>query len=434
MRVLHVPFGYFPEAVGGTEVYVADLCEALSLLAGVESLVAAPSAAAGVSSYQGVPVMRYAVSRSLNADQMYGEGDAAAASELVKIVYEKKPQLVHFHAYSPGVPVAAARGIKALGLPMVYTYHTPTATCARGTLLRNGIGHCDGEMKPLRCAGCMLQGLGVPTALAYTAAAASALLAPFTNGAGVKWRSYPLQHQRIDSVRKWLGLMDRVIALGAWGRELLLRNGVPAEKLRVVRHGVPVPKAPIQRTVTDRDSLRLLFLGRADPTKGLDVLLAALRLIPDAKLELRLHTIAQAGGDAYQRRIQQMCEADSRVQLLPPVKREEVYTVLSQADALLVPSLWYETGPLVMLEAFQSGVPVIGSGWGGIAEWVEHGVNGLLVHELTAEAWARQLSQLVDEPALLDKLRSGVRPPRSTTAVASEVLSVYQELLPLPLV
>ncbi len=113
-----------------------------------------------------------------------------------------------------------------------------------------------------------------------------------------------------------------------------------------------------------------------------------------------------------------------------PVKSSEVIETLAGYDGFLVPSQWMETGPLVVLEAFAAGVPVVGSDLGGIAEWVTHERDGLLVTENSASGWAQALRRLVNEPGLLPKLRAGIRPPRSMREVAEEVRAVYEELLP----
>lgn len=114
-----------------------------------------------------------------------------------------------------------------------------------------------------------------------------------------------------------------------------------------------------------------------------------------------------------------------------PVKASEVIETLKGYDGLLVPSQWMETGPLVVLEAFAAGVPVVGSDLGGIAEWVTHERDGLLVTgELREWLGSQALRRLVSEPELLPKLRAGIRPPRSMREVAEEVRAVYEELLP----
>jgi glycosyltransferase involved in cell wall biosynthesis len=84
-----------------------------------------------------------------------------------------------------------------------------------------------------------------------------------------------------------------------------------------------------------------------------------------------------------------------------------------------------ESGPLVVLEAFAGGVPVLGSNLGGIAELVEHGVNGFLIEHDKIEAWAATLEKCCDDPQFLNSLCRGIRPPRTMATVADEMLALY---------
>jgi len=95
-----------------------------------------------------------------------------------------------------------------------------------------------------------------------------------------------------------------------------------------------------------------------------------------------------------------------------------------------VPSQLLETGPLVVLESFAAGVPVIGSALGGIAEKVVGGVNGLLVspHD-SVQAWQDVLGRCAGDRALLQRLRTGIAPPRSLEAAAREMHELYTAVL-----
>ncbi|MDP9171223.1 MAG: glycosyltransferase, partial [Acidobacteriota bacterium] len=99
-------------------------------------------------------------------------------------------------------------------------------------------------------------------------------------------------------------------------------------------------------------------------------------------------------------------------------------------DLLAVPSQWLETGPLVVLEAFAAGTPVLGSDLGGIAELVRDGVDGVLVKPAgSVAAWAQAMRRLCGQPELLIRLRAGIRPPRHTREVALEMMPVYRNAL-----
>jgi glycosyltransferase involved in cell wall biosynthesis len=111
------------------------------------------------------------------------------------------------------------------------------------------------------------------------------------------------------------------------------------------------------------------------------------------------------------------------------VPSHSVRSLLADYDALAVPSCWLETGPLVVLEAFAAGIPVLGSGLGGIAELIRHDVDGLLVETGSVVYWTATLCRVVSEPGLLARLRAGVRLPRAMEEVAEDMLTVYREAM-----
>ena len=82
---------------------------------------------------------------------------------------------------------------------------------------------------------------------------------------------------------------------------------------------------------------------------------------------------------------------------------------MNDASVVVVPSVWYEIGPLTILEAFASGTPVIASDLGSIAERVRHGHNGLLFRSGDAEDLARQVRWAFDHPEELRAMRANAR-------------------------
>src|SRR5262249_37219302 len=152
-------------------------------------------------------------------------------------------------------------------------------------------------------------------------------------------------------------------------------------------------------------TLRIAFLGRFDPTKGADVLVKAVRSLPDAALELHLFGVVQSHGAVeYGRLLRRLAANDPRIRFSGPVGSDQVIELLGNFDALAVPSRWLETGPLVVLEAFAAGVPVLGSSLGGVAELVNDGVDGLLVPPDSVPDWSAALRRLCEDPALLAHL------------------------------
>jgi glycosyltransferase involved in cell wall biosynthesis len=102
---------------------------------------------------------------------------------------------------------------------------------------------------------------------------------------------------------------------------------------------------------------------------------------------------------------------------------------MSKADALMVPSLWYENAPVVIQEACAAKIPIITSKLGALGEWVHDGVNGLLVPPGDVGQWRATLRRLVDEPGLLPHLEANARPPVPLHAHFDQVESIYARLV-----
>src|SRR5262249_41456535 len=188
---------------------------------------------------------------------------------------------------------------------------------------------------------------------------------------------------------------------------------------------------PSSTAATPTRRIRMVFLGRLDPTKGIHILIQAMRTVPEVPIDLDIYGIVQSeAGAAYLRSLKHSAESDARLSFRDPVPAKVVVSKLREYDVVAVPSQLLETGPMVVLEAFAAGVPVIGSNLGGIAELVTNGMDGLLVEPCSVEAWIRVLRKISNEPTLLGELRSNINPPRRISEAAHDMTEVYRALLP----
>lgn len=227
------------------------------------------------------------------------------------------------------------------------------------------------------------------------------------------------------------GKADRVVAPAKWVVDVLGRNGVPAPRTVLVRQGMPaVEVAPGGADARGRDGgpLRIGFYGRASPTKGIDILAGALALIPDADVTLELTVIDEAGSGGEMDGLRRAAAADRRIRLNDTLPPDGVVESMRSLDLVAVPSRWLETGPLVVLEAFAAGTPVLGSRLGGIAELVTNGVDGVLLPVDDIPAWATAIAALAADPVRMRSLRAGVRAPRTMADVAREMALIYRGL------
>lgn len=227
----------------------------------------------------------------------------------------------------------------------------------------------------------------------------------------------------------------RVVAASEHERQGLVEQyGARRDRVAVVPCGVDLGLFE----PGDRESARrrlnlsgdvLLFAGRMDPIKGLDLLLRAVALLKD-RPNLSLVLVGGSAAEKEMLRTRALAESlgiGHLVQFRGSVPQEDLADYYRAATVTVVPSR-YESFGLVPMESLACGTPVIGSMVGGLPTVVHDGVNGLLVPWRTPRAFADAIGRILDDEATRDALRSRAR--RSVErfgwgAVAERILSLY---------
>jgi glycosyltransferase involved in cell wall biosynthesis len=438
--ILHVPYTYFPDAPGGTEIYVASLITSLRKY-GFDGAVAAPTRESHDASYRhdDISVHRFPIARQVRFEHSYGAPDEVAASSFRAVLARLKPHIVHFHAHTAAVSVLLTDAAHDAGAKTVFTYHTPTASCARGTMMLMGKAPCDGALEVQRCTRCVLEANGLPAALRTVLASIPQSAGNcigsigLAGGALTALRMSSLIGSQHDRFRALLENSDHVVATCSWVAGILRANGVSEEKLLLCRQGLAQPVIPGGRKASSdsRPSgpLRLAFFGRLDRTKGVDIVIEALRLIPHAAVVFDIYGIRQPGSESHSTLVQRAAAGDPRIVLQRALPAGDVIEAMRSCDLVVIPSRWLETGPLVALEAFSAGRPVLGAALGGIAELVVDGVNGALVEPEDPAAWAKAIERFAADRGLVAQLAAHVRPPRTMDDVAHEMAHLYDSML-----
>jgi D-inositol-3-phosphate glycosyltransferase len=176
----------------------------------------------------------------------------------------------------------------------------------------------------------------------------------------------------------------------------------------------------------------VLFVGRIEPLKGIDVLLRAV-----SKMEGDFRLLA-VGGDGKEAARQAELRAlvdelgiSERVSFLDAVPHNDLPLYYNAADVCVVPS-YYESFGLVALEAMACGVPVVASRVGGLRETVQDGETGYLVPWRCPQPFAERLDQLLSDARLRRRLGREARIAVERfrwSEVAAQVEDVYHELV-----
>jgi glycogen(starch) synthase len=151
---------------------------------------------------------------------------------------------------------------------------------------------------------------------------------------------------------------------------------------------------------------RLLYVGRIDPDKGIDLAVAALaELPPQAAL-----TVAGAGDASYEAQLSDQAESlgvRDRVSFLGSVEADALPALYASADAVLFPIRWDEPWGLVPLEAMGVGRPVVAVAKGGAASYLRDGENSLLIAPEDPDALAAAVRRLGSDAGLRSRLCAG---------------------------
>ena len=434
MKIIQIPYCYYPDPVGGTEVYVESLAQEITLL-GHTCIIVAPGERTEEYIHEGIKVRRYAISEGkCSLNELYSLQDKKAVFEFSKILDEENPDIIHMHALTRGASPELTEEAAKRGIRTVFTYHTPTVSCQRGTLMLFGREVCNGIIEAQRCASCVLNGLGMSTFLSGICSCVPAKI-----GKAILKHRIPnfikmlLGMKYLMDVKKdkFLDLMDKVdtiIAPRKWVKELLLLNEVSSSKIHLLKQGLcrQYDKDEQIAPKKEDDTLRFVYKGRVDKTKGLDIFIKAFRQVDDNNMRFDIYGIEQ-DNVKYFKRIRDIAALDKRITFKEPVQGNDVIKTLANYDMLAVPSQWMETGPMVILEAFAAGIPVIGSRLGGIAGLVQDEVNGVLVEPFSVEAWTKAIRRLLKDKDMLERLKGKVTAPNSMEEVAREMVGIYKK-------
>lgn len=251
-----------------------------------------------------------------------------------------QPDVVHVHNFFPLLTPSIYDACKKAGVPVVQTLHNYRTICPGAMLMRDG--------QP--CEECVS---GSPYRAVVHRCYRGSLL-------GTLAVARMVASHRLRGT--WLDKVDSFIALTEFAKSKFVQAGFPAEKIVVKPNFVDSPTVPspgVKRSGA-------LFVGRLSQEKGLDTLIEAwktlnipLRVIGDGPLAVQVKSCGL-----------------SHVKYLGPCSSHEVAAEMAQALFLVVPSRCYEGFPIVIAEAFASGLPVLASRLGSLAEIVEDGVTG----------------------------------------------------------
>ncbi|HEY1980049.1 MAG TPA: glycosyltransferase [Xanthobacteraceae bacterium] len=430
---------YPPYQLGGTEVYLEGLIKELAAL-GINStaLVARGSGVPEHYEYAGTTVETYFVNEQPQANELRDGTPHQDFGAFRQHLIAHRGGIYHQHSWTRGCGPHHLAAAREQGLRTVLTVHVASNLCLRGTMMRFGEAACDGRVDATVCGTCWAQSRGLPKVIAQQIAKLPLSVATRTRQrSGRIAMALSARVQGADKLRQLRAMIDqsdRIVAVCAWVYDALRAHGAPQDKLVLSRQGISSEYLKAVRgfgamPATRPSKLSLLYLGSWNPAKGIEIVVRAVRSLPlDTAVQLTIRALGSGSEQQdYAARVRALAGDDRRISIESPVSRDGLMAVLSPHDALVVPSVALETGPLVVLEAQAAGKFVLGSRLGGIAELVDESDGGALVEAGNVTAWAMAIADLARRHEKTNLPRP-TRPVRTMSAAAADMAALYRSL------
>lgn len=169
-------------------------------------------------------------------------------------------------------------------------------------------------------------------------------------------------------VTRWYRSSDVYVAPSVFMRDTIIEYGIPKEEVTQVYNFIHMSEYEPDYS---HDGA-YMFVGRFVREKGVMEMLSAFKQMPDVRLDI-------IGGGPLQEEMQAYIDEHkmSQVRILGAIYPPQMYGKLARAKALIMPSVWYENNPIIMLQAMALGKPIVGARIGGIPELIVEGKTGI---------------------------------------------------------
>lgn len=274
------------------------------------------------------------------------------AQAVKRVVESLGPDAIHVHNIGGRIPLLTLRTLRQLRVPVVMTLHDYRLICPKGTLF------CYANIP------CRVPKFGCDIFVKLQRTLLKNCVTKFISPS--KFLA--------DTFKEKLGETNVVVVPN------------PLQRIEAKPKEFPEP-------------FQVLYVGRLVWYKGIYVLLEAFK-----KLKRENARLIIAGSGPELETVKRFSKTDDRIIPLGFVSEEEKRKLLIDASLVAVPSLWPEPFPMVILESFGSGTPVVASKVGGIPEIVRDGVNGMLFEPGDSEKLSTILTELSENEENLRRL------------------------------
>lgn len=393
MHILKIIHGYPPNYNAGSEVYSQSICNELSKHHKVSVFTREENPYSACFSIREQKINDNLTLYSVNNPQgKDGYRHKQMDDNFAELVKKLNPDIAHI-GHVNHLSIGLIDELNKLKIPIVYTLHDFWLMCPRGQFLTRSIGNANNfelceKQEDKKCATDCYK--------VYFSGREENQTSETEN-----WSSW--LHNRMIETKAIIKKVDLFIAPSNYLLNRFINDfDLPENKIIYLDYGFPTEYLTQTEKSIEKTNYTFGYIGTHIPAKGVNILIEAFKQIEEpATLKIFGRTNGQSTNA-----LKSLAEnSKNKIEFSGEyINHNLANDVFSNVDCIVVPSIWGENSPLVIHEAQSCKVPVITADFGGMKEYVQHNVNGLLFEHRNANSLAEQMKFAISNPDKMKRL------------------------------
>jgi len=309
-----------------------------------------------------------------------------------ELVLKLKPDIAHI-GHLNHLSTGIVDVLKKHHIPIVFTLHDFWLMCPRGQFLTRSIGQennhqlCD-KQDHSKCASDCYR--------VYFSGKEEEEKIDLEN-----WSDWT--KRRMQETKAIVTKVDMFVAPAKYLMNRFITDfDIPKSKIKYLDYGFDTSYLMPPTDKNKNELFTFGYIGTHIPAKGINLLIEAFKKIEQPA---RLLIYGRDSGQSTKALKKLALSSHNEIEFLPEYRNEDIVNdVFSKIDCIVVPSIWAENSPLVIHEAQACHIPVITANYGGMKEYVEQNVNGLLFKHRDVNDLNLQLKEAVSNPDKMKKI------------------------------
>jgi glycosyltransferase involved in cell wall biosynthesis len=329
-----------------------------------------------------------------------------------ELLKSKNINIIHIHCIM-NFPLNLIYIAKNLGVKVIISLHDYYFLCPRYTLINYSGAICKNTNECYKCINdkykWMLCKVKIPNKF---------------------YNNYFFKNEISDRKNKFLNALnssDLLIAVSRQVKEVFVNNGVVKDI--IVNHIGNITARPNyfkKKYLSVPQKIRFGFIGAFSSHKGADLIIESVNKLNNFENGNKFEFVIWGRLDD---KYVDLLKAHPKINYLGKYKQEQLQSIMQDIDICIVPPVWYDNAPQVVMESINLGVPVIGANIGGIPDFIKNKINGLLFEPGNSDALIQCMQQIITTPQLILDMNKNIIKFKTPIQHAEEIRALYCQVI-----